>query len=69
MQKKPMTEAECVRVVIRCRPMSKNEITNGHTAACEIQRRTGEIFVRKPYAEEAPKQFTFDLVYDWNCTQ
>lgn len=34
-----------------------------------MNRKTGETFVRKPYSEEVPKQFTFDLVYDWTANQ
>jgi hypothetical protein len=32
-----------------------------------MQRKSGEIFVNRPYTDEAPKQFTFDLVYDWTA--
>ena len=28
-----------------------------------------EIFVSRPGGDEAPKNFTFDNVYDWNCKQ
>ena len=34
-----------------------------------MSRPTGEIFVRKPFTDEVPKQFTFDLVYDWTASQ
>ena len=27
------------------------------------------MFVRKPYTDEPPKQFTFDSVFDWNNSQ
>jgi hypothetical protein len=35
----------------------------------QINPKAGEIFVKRPFVDEAPKQFTFDLVYDWNSTQ
>lgn len=54
MQKKPR-ESETVKVCIRCRPMSTNEMNQGHTIAVEMKPMTGEIFVRKPYCDEAPK--------------
>lgn len=34
-----------------------------------MKRKSGEIFVSRPYSEEVPKQFTFDLVYDWTASQ
>ena len=34
-----------------------------------MTKTTGEIFVKRPFVEEPPKQFTFDLVYDWKCSQ
>ena len=34
-----------------------------------MQKKSGEIFVRRPYSDEPPKQFTFDSVYDWTNTQ
>lgn len=34
-----------------------------------MQKKTGEIFVRKPYTDEPPKQFTFDQVFDWTSNQ
>jgi kinesin family protein 3/17 len=44
-------------------------MTQGHQVVVEMKRKTGEIFVTKPYSEEAPKQFTFDVVYDWTANQ
>lgn len=31
--------------------------------------KAGEIFVQKPFTEEAPKQWTFDLCFDWTNKQ
>jgi hypothetical protein len=31
--------------------------------------KNGEVFVKKPASDEAPKQFTFDHAYDWTVEQ
>ncbi len=62
-------QSESVKVCVRCRPMSQEEMNKGHQVVVELTKRSGEIFVRRPYAEEAPKQFTFDSVFDWTSTQ
>jgi len=54
MQKKSK-ESESVKVCIRCRPMSTNEMNAGHTVVVEIKSNTGEIFVKRPFSDEAPK--------------
>ena len=59
---------ETVRVCIRCRPMNATEQQQGHSQAVETTPR-GEIFVQKPFTNEAPKQFTFDMCYDNRATQ
>ena len=45
--------------------MSSDEINKGHQIVVEMNKKIGEIFVRRPYVEEPPKQFTFDSVFDW----
>eukprot|EP00347_Sterkiella_histriomuscorum_P009215 403342083 len=67
MQKKSK-ESESVKVCIRCRPLSSNEMNQGHTVVVEC-KISGEIFVKRPYADEPPKQFTFDSAFDWNSSQ
>lgn len=37
-------------------------------SAVKMVKKTGEIFVQKP-ADDVPKIFTFDSVYDWNSEQ
>ena len=56
---------ECIRVVIRCRPLSEQEMRDGREVAVKMMKDTGEILVKKS-SEEVPKVFTFDSVYDWN---
>jgi len=56
---------ECIRVVIRCRPLSETEMKDGREVAVKLHKDTGEILVQKAN-EAVPKVFTFDSVYDWN---
>jgi len=49
--------------------MNSKEVAAGHSQAVQITPNRGEIFVHKPYAQEAPKQFTFDLAYNDSATQ
>ena len=63
------TAAEAVKVAIRCRPLSTREMEQGHECAVSMNTKQGEIFVTKPGSDEAPKQFTFDAVFDWTVEQ
>jgi len=54
---------ECVRVVVRCRPLSPNEVQDGRVMIVQINTGRGEMVVKNPRGEdagEAPKAFTFD---------
>lgn len=62
--------AEAVKVVVRCRPLSKNETDAGHKRSVEMDTTMGLIKVINPEApNDEPKSFTFDSVFDWNSTQ
>ena len=61
-------KSECIRVVIRCRPLSETEMKNGNEMAVKMVKETGEVLVQKP-GEEVPKVFTFDSVYDYRSEQ
>lgn len=60
--------SECIRVAIRCRPMSKNEIRDSRECVVKMVHDKGEILIQKS-TDEVPKVFTFDHVYDWNSKQ
>lgn len=47
--------AETVKVVIRCRPLSSKEMQAGHEVVVNMNVKTGEIFLQKPAGDEAPK--------------
>ncbi|CAD6193593.1 unnamed protein product [Caenorhabditis auriculariae] len=55
---KKSVKEESVKVVVRCRPLSKKEIENGHKS-----------IIKMHYREEPTKDFTFDAIYDEKSTQ
>lgn len=63
--------AECVKVVVRCRPLNSKERNDGRAIIVDMDAKTGQVALNNPKSDnsEAPKTFTFDAVYDWNCTQ
>ncbi|CAD7943855.1 unnamed protein product [Amoebophrya sp. A25] len=62
-------KSECVKVVIRCRPMSSQEVQDGRMRVVDIDLKNCLVSCRKPNDPNAAKSFTFDAVYDWNSTQ
>jgi hypothetical protein len=64
-------DPECVKVVVRCRPMSRKEVEDQRKRIVEMNGDRGEVTVRNPEADprEPAKPFTFDQVYDWNSKQ
>ncbi|KAK2157882.1 hypothetical protein LSH36_183g02022 [Paralvinella palmiformis] len=63
------SKAESVRVVVRCRPLNKKEITDGHEAIVQMFPDRGRCEVRNPKSGEQPKVFTFDFVYGADSKQ
>ena len=56
---------ECIRVVVRCRPMSKKETKEGRKSIIVIDNEARSVSIRNPDDEnEPPKTFTFDASYD-----
>ena len=41
------SRSECIKVVIRCRPMSKNEIRDGRECVVNMIHEKGEILVQR----------------------
>ncbi|XP_064381919.1 kinesin-like protein KIF3B [Halichondria panicea] len=63
-------KAESVKVVVRCRPMSQDETAANYERVVDMDVSRGMVSVRNPKArDQAPKEFTFDAVYDWNSKQ
>ncbi|CAM9722802.1 unnamed protein product [Chrysoparadoxa australica] len=67
----PPKADECVKVVVRIRPLNRKELQDGHKAIAEAQPDRGEIVVRNPRADERepPKSFFFDHVFGNNVAQ
>lgn len=67
----PKQESECVRVVVRCRPLNTKERTENRTRIVDMAKEQGQVVLRNSKADagEAPKSFTFDSVFDWDSTQ
>ncbi|XP_013792004.2 kinesin-II 95 kDa subunit-like [Limulus polyphemus] len=61
--------AECVKVVVRCRPLSEKETSEGYERVVDMFPERGVVEIKNPKNGEVPKQFTFDAVYDWNSKQ
>jgi hypothetical protein len=61
--------AECVKVILRCRPMNKKEESDRRQRIVDMDTKNGVVRVRNPKSGEHPQEFTFDAVFDWNCVQ
>lgn len=58
---------ECVRVIVRCRPMAQKETQAGHKKVIEIDQKICQVQIFNPKTHKADDQksrmFTFDAVY------
>ncbi|CAG5928389.1 unnamed protein product [Menidia menidia] len=64
--------SESVKVVVRCRPPSRKEESNGPAGTIvQMDLRLGQVILKNPRAppSEPQKTFTFDAVYDANSKQ
>jgi len=61
-------QGECVKVVIRCRPMSRQEEIDGREKIMEMDIKGGVVRARRPLSSDV-KDFTFDAVYGENTIQ
>jgi kinesin family protein 3/17 len=55
MKERNEKNTECVKVVIRCRPLSEKEMASGYEVVVKINENSGEIWVNKPTNDEPPK--------------
>uniref|UniRef100_A0A4W4DXW7 Kinesin-like protein n=1 Tax=Electrophorus electricus TaxID=8005 RepID=A0A4W4DXW7_ELEEL len=64
-------QCEAVKVVVRCRPMSRKEEASGHESVVQVDVKVGQVALRNPKAGpgELVKTFTFDAVYDAGSKQ
>ncbi len=63
---------ECVRVVVRARPMNSKEVSDARKSVVDVRSEDGSVTMRNPdtgaVASDA-KSFTFDAAYDEFSTQ
>jgi hypothetical protein len=57
---------ECVKVMVRARPMNKKEIDNGSQNVVSIDSSLCSVTIQN---EGGPRTFTFDMVYDGDSLQ
>jgi hypothetical protein len=62
-----MSKNECVKVVVRARPMNSTEKAANYAKIVQI--KDSQVILHNPKEPDDPKSFTFDLVYDDNSTQ
>ncbi|GMT19509.1 hypothetical protein PFISCL1PPCAC_10806 [Pristionchus fissidentatus] len=59
-----MGETETVKVVVRCRPLSTQEIGQGHKSAVHCHNDNNALKLKNPLSSEDPERtFTFDAVF------
>eukprot|EP00397_Hematodinium_sp_SG-2012_P025048 GEMP01026140.1.p1 GENE.GEMP01026140.1~~GEMP01026140.1.p1 ORF type:complete len:765 (+),score=168.12 GEMP01026140.1:36-2330(+) len=62
--------SECVKVVVRCRPMNAKETVDGRGMAVQFDTSAGVATITRPGAgDSSSKDFTYDSVYDTSATQ
>lgn len=64
----PSSASECVKVAIRCRPMSSNENKEGYQDIIHMDPSKGEVYI-KEQDQDKPRLFTFDFAFDKTSTQ
>ena len=67
MQKK----VECVKVAVRCRPLSRSEVEEKRTKIVEVTQSRGEIKLANVKGDGADQErvFAFDIVFDTTSQQ
>lgn len=70
-----MSNAECVKVVVRCRPMNGSEMDRGCSKVVEIDKNLLQVRLKKTElagsddTDTESKAFTFDAVFDDDSLQ
>ena len=69
-QPKPDSSDECVRVMVRCRPMNSKEKDNGSKNVIEIDKTVNQVIIQglEDIAGDQ-RAFTYDAVYGADSTQ
>ena len=68
---KPSGDDECVRVMVRARPMNSKEINHGSKNIVEVDKSVNQVIIKTPDDPDNPegRGFTFDAVYGPDSTQ
>ncbi|CAI4232029.1 unnamed protein product [Auanema sp. JU1783] len=67
---KTSNRQETVRVIVRCRPLSTTEISQGHSSIVSLYPERGLIELKNPsQPDELSKDFTFDAIYGASSKQ
>lgn len=71
LQSHSTKDVDNVRVVIRCRPLSQKEISDGRKVVVRMDHITGQIAVHNSKAGSGDKEkmFTFDTVFGMDSKQ
>ncbi|KAK6743937.1 hypothetical protein RB195_010934 [Necator americanus] len=65
-----MEEAEKVKVVVRCRPISQQEVSQGHKIAVRVSTEDNSVVLEHVTGKEEPRRtFFFDAVFPPDCDQ
>jgi len=69
-------KSDCVKVAIRCRPLSGKEISANESSIVEMAESTGlehgtsgKVIITDPDSKEKPAEFAFDLVFGMQSEQ
>ena len=72
------SNTECVKVVLRCRPMNEKEKQKGKfksiwsdigcAVIVNVDNRMSQILLKKEGSSEIPKTFTYDYCYGMDST-
>ena len=64
-----MSQGECVRVMVRCRPQNTREKNKGCSKVVQVDKNYNQILLFKPESKEIPKTFAYDAVYGEDSQQ
>uniref|UniRef100_A0A8R1DPF9 Kinesin-like protein n=1 Tax=Caenorhabditis japonica TaxID=281687 RepID=A0A8R1DPF9_CAEJA len=64
-----MEETEKVKVVVRCRPISKTEVSQGHKVAVQCSDEEKSVLIKSEKFDERPRTFYYDAVFPQSTDQ
>ncbi|OQV16533.1 Kinesin-like protein KIF3B [Hypsibius exemplaris] len=64
-----VSKRECVKVIVRCRPLSDKETAAGYTPVVEVDRRSRKVTLQSEKEQTGEKEYIFDAVHGKDSTQ